>query len=480
MMETSGIAPQSLYVDLDGTLVRTDTLWESLVLLSGRAPFKALSTLTAIASGRSAFKRRVADGISIDPASLPYDETLLVYLRAEHERGRRIVLATAAHETIARSVADHLGMFDDVLATDARGNNKGEAKAERIREHAAGRSWAYAGDHAVDLSIWKQADAAVVVTHDRNLVEQAARHTTIERTFMKQSWTLADLLRQWRVHQWVKNILLFVPLFLAHRITDPDALLNVVLAVVVFNVVASAVYVVNDLMDLASDRQHPTKRHRPLASGILPIPVALASVPVLLAVGTVITAILLPWSFALWVAGYAVITTLYTFVLKRIAIVDVLTLSGLYTLRILAGGAAAGVSVSPWLLMFSMFLFTSLAFLKRYTELVDTADREGTTVAGRGYVPADADFVRSIGPGVGLIAVLVFTLYLNSRDVQILYVHPLRLWLLVPCLLYWISRLWFIAHRREMHDDPILFAVRDPISYLVGIVALVIIVMASI
>lgn len=279
---------------------------------------------------------------------------------------------------------------------------------------------------------------------------------------------LLDVLRLLRPHQWVKNVLLLVPLALAHHLADMHALQAVLVAIGSFSIVASAIYVVNDVADVRSDRGHPTKQHRPLAAGRLTIGQALVLVPILLGVSAWISLSWLPEMFSWWLLVYVVLTTAYSFGLKRIMIVDVLVLSILYTLRFMAGGAAAGVEVSPWLLMLSLFLFTSLAFVKRFTELLDAEHRRVDIAHGRGYVVSDLQMIRSLGPAIGFIGILVFVQYINSDDVTKLYTHPLALWLAVPPLMYWLARMWFIANRRQMHDDPIVFAVRDAVSYAVA------------
>lgn len=279
---------------------------------------------------------------------------------------------------------------------------------------------------------------------------------------------IADIIRQLRVHQWVKNLLLMMPLMLAHHLTDASALQSVAIAMISFSFVASAIYIVNDVVDLDSDRAHPTKRHRPLAAGRLRVRDAMIAVPVLVGISLAMSLAWLPTSFTMWLGVYLVVTSAYSFGLKRLMLVDVLVLSGLYTLRIMAGGSAAGVVVSPWLLMLSLFLFTSLAFVKRYTELLDAEARSVDGAQGRGYVVSDLQMIRTIGPAVGIMAVLVLVQYITSHDVTRLYTHPTWLWLVAPVLMFWIARIWFIANRREMHDDPIVFAVRDITSYVVA------------
>lgn len=291
-----------------------------------------------------------------------------------------------------------------------------------------------------------------------------------------------DLLGQLRPHQWSKNLLVFVPTILAHDAelgtsSDPG-LWHAMFAFLSFSVVASAVYTLNDLVDRQSDALHPRKRFRPLASGALSARAGVILIGVLLLVATPM-ALQLSDTFKLLLVVYFASTTLYSFWLKRLVLIDVLVLAGLYTLRIIAGGAATNTHVSTWLLMFSLCVFTSLAFLKRYTELRDTVEREGRAISGRGYRVGDAHFVLIAGTAIGYLAVLVFAFYLSGTDVTRLYEHPTRLWAAVPVFLYWINRMWLKAHRGEMHDDPVMFALRDGSTYILGAVTVVIVFVAG-
>ena len=285
---------------------------------------------------------------------------------------------------------------------------------------------------------------------------------------------ISTVIKQIRAYQWVKNLLIVVPLLLAHKTHDTHAIMHCILGFVAMSFLASSVYVLNDLADVEHDRAHPRKRYRPIAAGAISIAQAWALVGVLTSGVVTLCALYLPIAFVAWLGVYAVATTLYSFVLKRLVLVDVIALAGMYSLRIAAGGAAAAVDVSPWLLGFTLFLFMSLAFLKRYTELRDTIERDGHIVSGRGYHVGDSSFVMMAGTALGFVAVLIFTLYVNGTQVQALYAHPDRMWLIAPCLVYWISHLWLTAHRGGMHDDPIVFAARDARSWIVGAMIVVI------
>ena len=278
----------------------------------------------------------------------------------------------------------------------------------------------------------------------------------------------AAVVQALRPHQWVKNLLLFVPVVLDHRLLDGTAMARAFLAFVAFCCAASSAYVLNDILDLEADRRHPAKRHRPFTSGALSPRVGLVLAPALVAAAYLVSWSALPERFVQVLTIYVLLTTAYSFYLKRIAVLDVLLLAGLYTLRVLAGIAATHVRFSAWFLAFSMFLFLSLAFLKRYTEVSTMAPDDGDQVHRRGYLRGDREWLGSMGGASGYLSVLVLALYINSEQVVALYRSPLHLWLACPLLLFWTSRMWLLAHRGRIHDDPIVATVRDPMSYITG------------
>jgi 4-hydroxybenzoate polyprenyltransferase len=285
------------------------------------------------------------------------------------------------------------------------------------------------------------------------------------------------VLEAMRPHQWAKNLLVFVALIGAHRVAEPALLARAALAFVAFGLVASSVYVLNDLCDLAADRRHATKRDRPFASGALPLRFGYALFPLLLAAGAAVAAAL-PRGFGVLLGGYYAATVAYSFALKRRLVLDVVVLASLYTARLFGGGLATDVPISEWLAAFSLFVFFSLALAKRASELGELGEREGAA-AGRGYVAADRGPVITMGIASGYLAVLVLALYVSSHDVSRLYAHPLRLWLLCPVLLYWTSRVWILVGRRALHEDPVLFALRDPASWLVALAGAAVLFLAS-
>ena len=466
--------PAPLVVDLDGTLTPTDTLAESLLRLARSSPLALLPVAFSLLRGRAAFKEAVAARVTLPVAQLPYRAELLEYLREQRALGRRIFLATAAHVSIARAVAGHLALFDAVLATEGARNLKGAVKLAACREHF-GPEFVYAGDSRADLPLWRAAQAAVPVAVSGHVARALARgdsrapgapgasRVPIERAFPERRVGLADWLRAFRVHHWLKNLLLFVPLLTAFAFAYAAALRSVLAAFVAFSLVASGTYVVNDLWDLDSDRAHPRKRQRPLAAGRIGIVSGVVAAAVTIALGFALAA-LLPRGFVAMLLLYVAMTLAYSAVLKRQAIVDVIVLSLLYALRVLAGAVAAGVSVSSWLLAFSAFVFLSLALTKRCSELIALARLGQAAAAGRAYRQDDLAVLLPMGVAASLAAVVVFGLFISAPETQGRYASPQMLWLVACALTYWLGRLWLLTARGLMHDDPLVFAVGDRVS----------------
>jgi 4-hydroxybenzoate polyprenyltransferase/phosphoserine phosphatase len=449
-----------LCVDLDGTLVATDLLHESFLSALRRSPWTAARCAGWLVEGRARLKQGLAERCAIDAAALPYRPEVIEFLRAEHARGRRLVLATASWTSLADQVARHLGIFERVLATSSEGNLKGERKASALVAAYGEGGFDYMGDSRADIPVWRHARKAYAVGR---VARDIPSGIEVARTFAAPSSSAHAAVRALRPHQWVKNLLVLLPLVAAHRLADLEALGTALLAFAAFCLVASGSYVLNDLSDLGADRVHPRKRSRPLASGALSVPVG-----VLLAVacftGAAALASVLPIGFAAWLVAYAALALAYSFVLKRHAVVDVIVLAALYSVRIVAGAFAISVALSFWMLAFSMFFFFSLALLKRYTELREAAPGIAE-VPGRGYGAADREVVMALGCASGLLSALVLALYINGDTVRGLYSRPELLWLLCPLLLYWVARVWLIAARGRMDDDPVLFTARDPASY---------------
>lgn len=465
-----------LAVDLDGTLVKSDMLMESLAAALKRAPWLVLALPFWLLRGRARLKSELARRANIDVATLPYDENVLAELRRAHASGRTLVLATAADEGIAKRIADHLGLFDAVMASDGRANLKRDAKARALVELYGEAGFDYVGEDRHDVPVWEHAREAYVVGDNASIHARLKSLGKPVHAIERRTRGARAVVKGIRAYQWSKNLLVFVPLLTAHIVLHPPSLAAAVLAFIAFSLVASAVYLANDLADLEDDRRHPTKRLRALASGELPIAAAIVLLPLLLVAAALIAA-LLPWEFGALLVVYVGANLAYSLALKRAALVDVFVLAGLYAMRILAGAAAVEVPVSHWLLAFTMFLFLSLALAKRYVEVANVAARDEERVGGRGYLAGDGALLGMLGTASGYLSVLVFALYVTSPQVVMLYRSPSILWFAVPLLLYWISRVWFLAHRGALHEDPLLFALRDPASYATG--ALIVAVMIA-
>jgi len=463
----------ALVIDLDGTLLRSDLLLESLFVLLRRRPLLAFALPLWLLKGKAAFKAQIARRVQLDMSTLPWDSRIQTMLK-DAEGLRHRVLCTASDRLLANAAAEHIGQFEEVMASDGASNLSGRRKAELLVERFGERGFDYAGNAAIDLHVWRVAREAIVVNAPTALAKAAARLTRVSSHLPAQVSLLPQWLRALRVHQWLKNILVFVPLMASHRLLEPTSISHAALAFAAFSVCASGVYLLNDLLDLASDRQHPRKRTRPFAAGTLSLLHGLLLVPVLTAFAFAVALWLSPL-FAAALGTYLLLTLAYSFYLKRIVMMDVMVLAGLYTLRIIAGTIAINAALSFWLLAFSMFLFLSLAMLKRYAELLTVQAQGDAQTAGRGYEVADLPLVQSLGSASGYLAVLVLALYINSTASEILYSHPKLLWLLCPILLYWIGRAWMITHRGLMRDDPVVFAATDHASQILLIVSALIV-----
>lgn len=458
-----------LAVDLDGTLVCGDTLWEACVELVVHKPWYALLLPLWLLKGKAGFKQALAAHIRLNPASLAYHTALLDYLQAQKRSGRQLWLVTAANRDIAESVAEHhKGLFDGIMASDAEHNLSGVNKADELVRQFGEKGFAYAANASVDLKVWRHAGAAVTVNADASLRENAARLTVLEHDIPATDTRslLRRVLRAIRIHQWAKNSLVFVPLIMSHTVGQPDKLLTTILAFIAFSCSSSAIYIINDFVDLESDRRHHQKRYRPFAAGSLPLYWGVILAPALLLVSFGL-ALNIEVSFALALLTYIVLTLSYSFLLKQYALLDVLALTILYTLRIIAGAVAVKLALSYWLLAFSVFIFFSLALSKRYSELHNLKQLDTGKKKARGYHVEDLPIIILFGISSGYLAVLVSVLYINNLTADVLYQHPVRLWPVSLAVLYWVSRIWLLAHRGELHEDPVLFAIHDRASYVV-------------
>lgn len=460
-----------LCIDLDGTLVRTDTLVESFFLLIKKNPFYLFMCVLWLFRGKAALKSEIAKRVTMNVASLPYNERLLAMLHDEHNNGRDLWLCTAANEKIAQSVSDYLGIFSRVIASNDTKNVSSSVKADEILSHTD--SFDYAGNSSDDIKVWDKATGAIVVDLPENLLSRISipilKKIDSDKNIMK-SW-----LKEIRIHQWAKNLLIFIPLLAAHEVSKSELLFYSMLAFLAFGFCASSVYLLNDLVDLEADREHKTKRNRPLASGMIPLVHGIIAAIIFLIIAISIT-LFLPWQFAISLSAYYIITLAYSFSLKSKVVVDVATLAILYSMRIVAGAAATGIMLSNWLISFSMFIFFSLAIVKRVVEL-KAAESVGK-IKGRGYYPTDMPLLLASGISAGYISILVFVLYIDSSSSLQNYSNPGILYLIAPILFIWLTRVWLLTWRNEMHDDPVAFAIKDRASQLMGITMAVLMILA--
>ncbi len=469
-----------LVVDLDGTLIRTDMLHESALRLLREKPWKVLLIPIWLAQGKAVLKRRLAESVAAgDPATLPFNLPLIDWLKEQKEQGRSLVLCTASDEMLAKPIADHLGIFDEVMASAGDINLAADNKAKALVQRFGDKGFDYVGNDQPDLKVWSVARRAIVVNGSESLVKEAKSTADVERVFPRKSQGLALWFKMFRVHQWLKNLLLFVPIFAAHRLFEAHMWTSLLWAFVAFCLCASSVYIANDLLDLESDRIHPRKRLRPFASGDAPISLGVYTAPVLL-IASLVLGHHVGTAFLGWLLIYFSVTCVYSWALKRMMLLDCLTLAWLYTLRIVAGAAAAGLVLTFWLLAFSVFLFLSLAFVKRYAELGAQQLNGKQKAHGRGYYTSDAPMIQTMGIISGYVAVLVLALYFNSDVVAKLYHTPEYIWGAVPVMLFWVSWMWMQAHRGLMHDDPLVFAVKDKGSLAAGVIFVIVLVLGAV
>lgn len=469
--------PIPLVVDLDGTLIRTDLLYESYFASATLGVRHHWATMRAFARGKAPLKAFLAGVGPVDYAVLPYNEDVLAIIRAAKAQGRKVYLATASDERHAAGVAAHLGLFDGVFASDGASNLSAREKARVLVERFGSGNFDYIGNSSADIPAWEQARKAYVVAPSGRLVRRVERLGVETEHTATAAPTLRTWLKALRVHQYSKNTLIFVPLLTAH-VFDASSIARALLAFIAFSLCASAAYLINDLIDLDSDRKHPSKSRRPFASGAIPVAHGVVAIPLLLVLafgGALATS--LPF-FGMLLA-YLALTLAYSFTLKRRLIVDIVVLAMLYTMRVVAGAVAISVEPSAWLLAFSMFVFTCLALVKRYTELVMRIDRELPDPSNRNYRLIDLPIVGALAAASGLNAVTIFALYVSSPEVRIIYHRPEILWLICPILLYWLSRIVILAHRRAVDDDPIVFALHDRNSLVCGVAAVCVLVLAS-
>lgn len=470
---------QAIAVDLDGTLTLTDTLYEALLLLVRNKTYLIFLLPFWLLQGIAHLKQKVADHSELVIKDLPFNQPFIDWLNKQKLNGKKIILCTAANEKIAKAIVSHFDFFDDFIASDSKTNLKSGRKLDVLQERYGSEGYDYAGNSSDDLNVWSGASNAIVVNASDSVLDKASKLANVTKVFPTDRAGIADWLKALRVHQWLKNILLFVPLLSAHQISNTHSLSLLVIAFISFSLCASSVYILNDFLDLESDRSHPRKRLRPFASGKLSILYGIFAVPILITSSFYLGS-LVGLNFLIVLLVYLALTVIYSFGLKRLVLIDCLALATLYTIRIIAGAVAVSVPLSFWLLAFSIFIFLSLALVKRYAELLVQL-REGKNSAhGRGYLVSDAPLLQALGVSSGYISTLVIALYLRSENVLALYSYPIAIWLLIPILLYWVSWVWLTSSRGEMHDDPIVFAAKDKTSLILAAVAIMVFLFATI
>jgi len=464
-MPDSNLKNIPLCVDLDGTLIKTDSLYELFLLLFKTNPLYCLIAISWLMKSKAHFKAEITKRVQLSAESLPYNQDVIAYIKSQDPQ-RKILLVTGSNKRVADSVAEYLGLFDEVIASDENINLTGNNKRDHLAKRFADTGFEYIGNEATDMPVWKVAKKVSVVSQDNTFLKEVTSTFDNVEVFALEKPSLKNYLKGMRLHQWVKNLLVFVPLFLDHRFNDGQAFISVLLTFFGLSILASFTYIINDLLDLESDRLNSYKRKRPFASGLISIKQAAIMMLILFVLFVLIMTQLTP-SVIIVLMIYLAATLSYSFYFKRVAMLDVTMLAGLFSLRIISGIVAIGSAWSFWLLAFSMFFFLSLAFAKRFSE-VDNIRKEGREKAvGRGYSVVDLPMLNISGVASGYISILVVALYIDSEKVRQMYTHPEILWLICPPLLFWIGRIWLITGRGEMHEDPIVFAIKDKVSLFI-------------
>ncbi|WP_132466775.1 UbiA family prenyltransferase [Pantoea dispersa] len=464
-----------LCIDLDGTLVHTDTLVETALLLVKKNPCYLFYFIFWLIKGKSVLKHEISSRVCLNASILPYNQDVIDFIKDEKLKGREVWLCTAANEKVANSIAQHLGLFDKVLASDKTTNLSSSKKAKKLVEEIGQGKFDYAGNSKDDIKVWEKSNNAIIVNLPESLEKKVEVNIIKKLTTEKSS--LSTWVKQLRVHQWAKNLLIFVPFIAAHQFYDAELLVKSIFAFITFSLCASSVYLLNDLLDLEADRKHKKKRFRPLASGKISLLSGVLATSILLLISG-ICSLLLPIKFIIILVIYYSLTLMYSFWIKKVMVFDVATLALLYSIRILAGGAATGIVLSNWLISFAMFLFFSLAIIKRVVELKSATNPE-IKIEGRGYSPSDLPILLASGVSSGYISILVFTLYIDSVRLLTPYENYEILYFISPLLFVWLTRIWLLTWRNEMHDDPVSFALKDNLSRLMGVAILTLFFLSS-
>ncbi len=467
-----------LCVDLDGTLIRTDIMLESFVRAFKSHLYIIFFIPFWLMKGKNHLKMQLAIRSDIDVDNLPYEETFLQYIRDQFSEGRELVLVTGSYEKYANKIAEYLGIFSGVVSTNDSVNLTGRNKAKYLEEKYGQRNFDYAGNESKDGYIWEISRRAIVVNANQKTIDIAKNSCEIEKIIDRKKAGIKKYLKAIRIHQWTKNALIFVPILAAHKFTELEGITSTLIAFLAFSLCASATYILNDLLDLDADRIHAYKMKRAFASGDISILSGLIMSFFLFLI-SIILLFFVPPAFALVLFIYVVTTLVYSFKLKTLPMVDVIVLAGLFTSRVIAGAAASKIDPTFWLLAFSVFLFLSLALVKRASELINLRLNNKEQAKGRGYAVTDLSIVKSMGTSSGYLAVLVLALYIHSQEITKLYINPNMLWFICPLVLFWISRIWLITARGNMHEDPIVFAIKDKGSWIIAFLAAIVLGLAN-
>jgi 4-hydroxybenzoate polyprenyltransferase len=465
-----------LVVDLDGTLLKIDSLHEAIVQISTRKPLDSLHALLMLRSNRAAFKAAIANHVLPDAETVPVNHAVLEVIKQAKSDGREVYLATAADRRFAEVISSAIGLFDGVFASEDGINLKGKAKADRLVNAFGEHCFDYIGNATTDIPVWRMARVALISGATSRTVRRIRRKIPNVTSIGTRDPRLKNHLKALRPHQWLKNILVALPAVAGHAF-NATSIVTVLIAFFSFSFAASSVYIVNDMIDLPYDRIHREKRHRPLAAGAIPRSDAIVLLALVIAL-SIGGALLLPRAFMLVLIVYLGLSMSYSLYLKRKLMIDVVALAALYGIRVLAGGAATGILLSHWLVGFCFFIFLSLALVKRASELIATPPISVGNIKGRGYRLEDIQTIIALTAASGFVSVLVLALYISSTEVSALYRRPEMLWGICIFLVYWLGRVLFLTMRGEMHQDPVVFAAIDRNSLLTGILVIAIFLVA--
>jgi len=437
---------------LEGALLKTNLHSERLIQ-------GAKNTLDKVLSSQHDLKRLKLENEEKNgqPLTIPLNEDVVAFLKEQKASGRQLFLDTS------ESTAE----IEHILANDLTFDGYINLHSEALPEN-----FDYIGSSNTSANIWKHADKSYLVGKDNSSGVKFEKH------FETPSASFAAIVKAVRAHQWLKNLLVFVPIITSQQFMAPGALINTIIMFFCFGAVASFGYIVNDLLDLQSDRIHQSKKNRPFASGTLSISQGLIIGVVLLALATT-ACLFLPPACILVLTGYLALTIFYSLYLKTKIMMDVVALGALFTLRVIGGAAAIETELSFYLLSFSIFLFSSLGMVKRYAELYNLRAQNLLTAHGRGYRVEDMAPVRIIGISLGYMSVFVMGEYINSPLIAEYYSKPKFIWLLFPLITYWLGRLWLLANRGEVNEDPLIFAIKDKVSLLIAAISGLILALAN-